>query len=381
MTAIEQGEFDYLFELARDKTVAGRRTLVETIGDLFFAQNETLTEQERSSMTEILRQLIHDVEISVRRALADRLAEQPMAPRDLVLALANDEIEVAHPLLVNSGVLEDMDLIEIIRNRTLEHQLAIAIRKSVSETVCDALVETENTDVIKTLLENPHAQISAKTMEYLVEQSRRVDSYQNPLLNRPDLDADLAKRMYWWVSAALRMHILENYEIDSSELDETMEATVKDLTNEPQTMQLSKAVELAEKLGEERQITPALMLKVLRDGEVALFVALFSKFTGVRLQLVHRMMFEQGGEGLCIACKGVGMDKSTFASIYVLTRKARGRDQVSHLNDMAGILNLYGRIKTEAAGMLLKKWQRDPHFLRAIWQVEQPRRVAAPPLS
>ena len=37
-------------------------------------------------------------------------------------------------------------------------------------------------------------------MEYLVEQSKRVDTYQNPLLKRPDLEPDLAKRMYLWVS-------------------------------------------------------------------------------------------------------------------------------------------------------------------------------------
>ena len=151
-----------------------------------------------------MRQLIHDVEVSVRRALAERLSEQPLAPHELVIALANDEIEVAHPLLVNSDVLQDLELIEIIRNRTLEHQLAIGIRKSVSEEVTDALIATDSVDVIKTLLENHHAKISQRTMEYLVEQSQRVDTYQNPLLRRPDLDTTLAKRMYWWVSAALR---------------------------------------------------------------------------------------------------------------------------------------------------------------------------------
>src|ERR1700728_418383 len=166
MTRVEGEELDYLFELARDKTVAGRRALVATIGDLFFAQNDVLSDREKALMTEILRQLIHDLEITVRRALADRLAEQPTAPPDLVRALANDAIEVAHPLLVNSQVLQDLELVEIIRNRTLEHQLAIAIRKSLSEQVAEALVETDNVDVIKTLLENHQAQISTKTMEY-----------------------------------------------------------------------------------------------------------------------------------------------------------------------------------------------------------------------
>lgn len=374
MSKVERDDLEYLFELARDKTVAGRRMLVATIGDLFFSQHDVLSDRERSLMTEILRQLIHDVEVSVRRALAERLSEQPLAPHELVIALANDEIEVAHPLLVNSDVLQDLELIEIIRNRTLEHQLAIGIRKSVSEEVADALIATDSVDVIKTLLENHNAKISQRTMEYLVEQSQRVDTYQNPLLRRPDLDTTLAKRMYWWVSAALRTYILDRYEIDPAELDETMEATVKALT-EPGDNHRPKAVELADELAERQEITPALIVKTLREGEVALFAALFGKYTGIRLQLVQRMLFEPGGEGLAIACKGSGIDKSTFASIYVLTRKARGRDTVNHLADMAGILGLYDRIKDDAAGMLLKKWQRDPNFLRAIWQIEQPQRT------
>lgn len=374
MSKVERDDLEYLFELARDKTVAGRRMLVATIGDLFFSQHDVLSDRERSLMTEILRQLIHDVEVSVRRALAERLSEQPLAPHELVIALANDEIEVAHPLLVNCDVLQDLELIEIIRNRTLEHQLAIGIRKSVSEEVADALIATDSVDVIKTLLENHNAKISQRTMEYLVEQSQRVDTYQNPLLRRPDLDTTLAKRMYWWVSAALRTYILDRYEIDPGELDETMESTVKALTENGDNHR-PKAVELAEELAERQEITPALIVKTLREGEVALFAALFGKYTGIRLQLVQRMLFEPGGEGLAIACKGSGIDKSTFASIYVLTRKARGRDTVNHLADMAGILGLYDRIKDDAAGMLLKKWQRDPNFLRAIWQIEQPQRT------
>jgi len=374
MTKVERDDLEYLFELARDKTVAGRRVLVATIGDLFFSQHDILSDRERALMTEILRQLIHDVEVSVRRALAERLSEQPLAPHDLVIALANDDIEVAHPLLVNSDVLQDLELIEIIRNRTLEHQLAIGIRKSLSEEVTDALVATDSIDVIKTLLENHHAKISQRTMEYLVEQSQRVDTYQNPLLRRPDLETTLAKRMYWWVSAALRSYILERYEVDPGELDETMESTVKALTEGDGAFK-PKAVALADELAERQEITPALIVKTLREGEVALFAALFGRYTGIRLQLVQRMLFEPGGEGLAIACKGSGIDKSTFASIYVLTRKARGRDAVNHLADMAGILGLYDRIKEDAAGMLLKKWQRDPNFLRAIWQVEQPQRT------
>src|SRR4051812_41760489 len=105
MTGRPDHDGEHLLELARDKTVAGRRALVGIVSDLFFVSGEALSDRERSLMSEILRQLIHDVEVEVRRALAGRLAKEARAPRELVLALANDEIEVAHPILVHSSVL------------------------------------------------------------------------------------------------------------------------------------------------------------------------------------------------------------------------------------------------------------------------------------
>ena len=57
-------------------------------------------------------------------------------------------------------MLQDSELIEIVHHRTLEHQLAIAMRRRVSAAVSDALVEEGSPDVIKTLLENPNAAIS-----------------------------------------------------------------------------------------------------------------------------------------------------------------------------------------------------------------------------
>ncbi len=168
-------ELQFLLDLALDKSLEGRRTLTATIGDLFTKRDKVLTERERALMSDILRKLIHDCEMAVRRDLSERLAKAPNPPHDLIVSLANDDIEVAEPILMRSEVLRDPELIRVIRHRTQQHQLAIAMRRSLSEHVSDALVETGNVDVVKTLLENSDAKISEATMEYLAEESRRVD--------------------------------------------------------------------------------------------------------------------------------------------------------------------------------------------------------------
>ena len=115
-------------------------------------------------MSDILRQLIHDVEMKVRQVLATRMAAEADAPHELISALANDQIEVARPILTQSTVLQDIELIEIVEHRTFGHQLAIAMRETISEAISEALIGTGNVDVIKTLLENDNADISGSAM-------------------------------------------------------------------------------------------------------------------------------------------------------------------------------------------------------------------------
>jgi uncharacterized protein (DUF2336 family) len=365
-------ETQHLFDLARDKSVAAREALTATVSDLFFARGDVLTDRERSLMTEILRQLINDVESSVRRALAERLARQPDAPRDLVVALAKDEIIVAHAILIHSAVLHDDELIEIIQHRTLEHQLAVAMRKSVSEQVSDALVKTGAVDVIRTLLENHGAQISAATLDYLVEQSQRVDSYQNPLLRRPDLPPALARRMYWWVSAALRRHILANFAITSSDLDDALEAGGSDPGALPAEQDQRKSERLAEALSDTAAITPDLLVDSLRRGEIALFEALFTKLTGLRPNVVRRVLYGRGGEELAVACRTVGIAPTLFASIFLLSRKARPNDPPPAQGEVKRVLQFYEAIPLAAAEQLVKTWRRDDDFQKAMRQVDKP---------
>jgi uncharacterized protein (DUF2336 family) len=367
---IDDGE--HLFRLARDKSVAGRRALVATVGELFFETNTGLSDRERALMTEILRRLLREVEMEVRQALAQRLAREASAPPDLVLILANDHIDVAHLVLLHSEVLGDEELIEIIHYRTLEHQLAIAMRREVSERVADALVEHGDVSVVKALLENPQARLSQATLEYLVEQSRRVDTYQNPLLRRPELTPALARRMYGWVSAELRRHILENFPVDPRGIERHLEES-RDLLLAQGEAPMGAAARLAAELARSGSITPALLVDTLRQGEIALFQALFAQLTDLPALLVRRLVFEPGGEGLAIACRAAGIDAAAFTSIFVLSRKAR-HDSALAPGEVTRIVGFFGRVRPEHAKRLLRNWQSGRGHLKRL---PDPETVAA----
>lgn len=361
-----------LMRLAQDRTMAGRTELVATVSDLYFNRSQDLSEREIALMADILRQLVHDVEMSVRRSLAERLSARDDAPRNLLLALANDEIEIAHPILVGSSVLQDDELLEIIQHRTKEHQLAIAMRPTVNEPVSDALVRQGHEDVVRTLLDNAGARISETTMATLVEQARVMRGLQKPLLSRRELSPDLAKRMYWWVSAALRQHITDNFSISSEELDDLLEDTVREVITE--TRKHAEETEsgrqaLAEQLAKSDALTAKFLIQVLREGEIPLFEAMFARMTELDGRLVKRILYEPGGKGLAVACKGVGVPKPDFASLFLLSRQGQPGDKVVDPSELSGALSVYDFVDQETSRRVLRRWRLDPDYADAIREV------------
>ena len=376
MFAESQGEsvldVDALLRLARDRSTAARRDLVEIISDLFFDQDRILSERERATMSNILRQLIHDVEISVRKHLAIRLSDEPLAPSELIYVLANDNAEIAHPILMRSDVLKDAQLIEIIRNRDLEHQLSVAMRRTLSEEVSGALVETSEVTVIERLLENPGAEIGRQTMTYLVEQSQRVDAFQNPLIRRKDLPRDLAERMYWWVSAALRTEILEQHSLDANQLDDVMESAIEAAVRSDSELVSGgvAASQLAAKMVDQLGVSAELMIQVLRTGEISLFEHIVERATELRQPLVQRLIYESGGEGLAVLCRALGFAATDYHTLHNLCCKARPQRKEAYPVKRTKPEVFYEQIKPSAAEHVLDRWRRNPDYLDLLRQIE-----------
>jgi uncharacterized protein (DUF2336 family) len=370
---------DALLDLARDKSNTSREILMATITDLFADTGRVLSESERILSEDILRRLIEDVEVSVREALSERLSVLPNAPKPLLIKLADDEISVALPILKQSTVLHDTDLIEMVRQKSMEHRLAIAMRKSVSEEVSDSLVAHEEDNVVVTLLRNNGAKFHPVTMSRLVDESQNKENYQEPLLDRRDLDPVLARRMYWWVSAALRTHILENFKVDSATLDDAMEAAVHDVVgdedlavtvdNAQASVDPDSNIESLEDLLAQSEVAGDQLVAQLRKGEVAVFQSALARQTRLRPTLLNRLIYEQGGEGLAIICRAQDMSPKIFSAIYRMTRAATADGAELPRGELVRITALYLDIRPDLARDVLRNWRRDPNYLWAIKQV------------
>jgi uncharacterized protein (DUF2336 family) len=370
-----------LLELARDRSVAARMTLVDTIGDLFSETQTRLTERERALMTDILEKLVRGFELQVRRQLAERLSDKPQAPHALIRLLGDDSIEVARPVLMCSPVLRERELIAIVRTRSRQHQLAVALRADVTTGVSDALVATDDDDVIATLLRNPNARVSEAAMAYLVEQARTRDGFHEPLVRREELSDALARKLYVHVSAALRHEIVARFDVPVGDLDEMLERIASELARErvrTDGCERDAAWRLARCLDASAELDARLLVRVLRNGEVALFEALFGRLAGIQPPRLQHVLYETGGKGLAVACRALEIDKANFAPIFLLSRKGRGGDQVVDPREVSRVMTFFDRVDPGAARQVLRSWRRDPAYQDALDEIEEASRAATP---
>lgn len=350
-----------LLRLAKDPSAEARFVLANSISDLFADHEDDLNEREKRLIDDILGSLVRAFEMDLRRELSRRLAPKANVPRALILMLANDRIEVAAPILTESEILRTPDLVAVIRRHGEAHQTVIAGRETLDEEVSAALVEAGNVGVIETLLRNPGARISEPTMSLLVAEAKWVVRYREPLARRPDLSSEQAGRLYRLVSAVLRQHILANFDIDQQTLDSALEEAVAQTQEE--NGRASKAAStipvptIYGQLADRQEITPELLIRILRRGEISLFRSLFGQWTGLSPRRLDRILREPSGKALAIVCRALTIAKSDFAIILFLTRQTRTSGLVEDPRDVARLIDYFERVPVVQARQRVERWR------------------------
>ncbi|HZD89127.1 MAG TPA: DUF2336 domain-containing protein, partial [Pseudolabrys sp.] len=140
--AINVSIIDELISAVENGGAKQREKMLERITDLFVAGARSYSHDQVALFDDVLQQLSADIEVKARARLSHRLASIENAPPHMVHNLAfDDEIAVAAPVLANSMVLTDEELVENARTKSQKHLLAIAQRLKLSECVTDVLVE------------------------------------------------------------------------------------------------------------------------------------------------------------------------------------------------------------------------------------------------
>ena len=307
---------------------------------------------------EFLSRVVRCFSVAQRKTWSKNLSAADHAPRDLSVALANDDIEIAEPLLSSGSSLTDDDLIAVIERRSSLHQRAIARRRDLTTAVADALVGTQKVEVISALLRNRRARISEKTMESIVDASRHVASYREPIARRPDLSPRLAWRAYHWLPDGLRRQIDQKFSVSRRPRATAATPTVAASDSSAAKAAPRSANQTPIEPSAEVTITPQRLVESLRQGNTAQFESQLRALTGLGNDRLQAILRDPGGDDLAQLCCALGIDRLVFASVFILTRKLGPAPRRAQPHEFARVMATFDEASADDARRTLKAWRQ-----------------------
>lgn len=323
---------------------------------------------EREMVADVLVTLLRQATKDLKAALADRICALDNAPLRLVLQLVNDDISIAKPLLENSPVLNDLDLLYIIQSRDSNFWQAIATRARLTESVVDALAETQDVPTATILIGNETITLSLYAAELLEELAETHEELAQPLLSRSDIPEKLVRKLYGFVGDVVKEFIVrqygaeigkqENKNIQSlHEVRQVVDEVVGEMAGAGKEDYKPTAAMLraAEMFMGQGKLEPHLMVRTLKRGQIASFIAQLSVYVGLSCDLIFEMLKQDSGQGLAVLAKAIQLSKEDFLIIYSMTRKLSDAEIKLTLNHINTAAAYYDRITLAMARQILSR--------------------------
>jgi uncharacterized protein (DUF2336 family) len=344
-----------LVELAKEKSSDRRRVLMREVTDLFFEAPPDAESQALDKFDDVLSKLAEQTAIEAREELALRFSNAPLAPRKLILKLAQDAIGVAAPILTQSHILTEDDLMLLAESAEQDHLHAISQRKTVTEKVSETIVRRGDDKTVAKLVENEGAQLSRKSFEAVTERAESSPTLHEPLINRDDTPTELLGDLMLSVENRLRDRILKRFnDLDPKVLEIAMAASHKRLTERVKEDQdIRDAREYIQRKAIRKQLDGALLARLLRKKEMPKFCVGFAELANVDFVAAHRAIEEKCIDPLALICKSAGFQTSMFVTLAVL----RSAASTNVFNEAQELGKLYESISAEDADRALRFWR------------------------
>lgn len=348
--------FSRLVDLAKETSSDKRRELLREVSDVFLETSPDLSDDERSHFGDIIGKVSANMDVAVRRRLAEQFAGQPKAPLGLIQQLANDEVSVAASVLRKSEVLRDVDLIAIAQGKNQEKLGMMASRPAVSESVSQSIVEHGNDSVVAGLVANDGARLSRGTFQCVVERSETSEVLQAPLAARADLPPDMINDMYAFVSGDLQDKLRQRLAALPPEL---LEQALKDATRDVMTEMRHvkdadrKAMVFVSEMFQKKKLNEALLVQLARAAQMTELIHAFARLAEVDVKTVRRLVNARNTEGIAIICRSQRFERATFSALALCLERGAGvaGKSINH------VLDVYEKVSSESAQRVMRFWR------------------------
>ncbi len=329
---------------------------------------------------QIFRFLMHDAELRVRKVLADQIKNMDTIPHDIVLGFVQDIDEIALPMLQESSVLTDEDLVEIIEHsKQVTHQVAITKRKTISTTVSDALVDTQNQNVVSSLLQNSNAQISNDSVEKIANNHADNQGIADALVQRSGVPVAVIERLMTKVSDRLKKELekclnkaTKNNELDHGEISAAVQqsrelATLNLLQMNPTIHEIRDLVGHLQKTG---RLSSSIVITSLCLGYIRFFEEAMAKLCNIPPHNASTLVRDRGGLGFKSLYKKAGLPDGMYEAVFAVLGAVLDVEESGAENELRAKNQYHNRV-IEKLLMLLEERGEIEHLSYLITLIQQ----------
>jgi hypothetical protein len=185
-------------------------------------------------------------------------------------------------------------------------------------------------------LGNVQARISPATLARLVDDARRVVSYQEPLALRRDAGGDL-----------------------DGLPDILVAETTQNLRDQPPDCTPERAVR---RPAGSSEVTPELLIGILQAGRSDLFEALIGKVTGLNTYALRHVLYDPDGKALATICRAISIPRKQFVGLYLLVLRTQAASGVTPAREISAVVRHFDRLTPTAASQAIADWRGDDRF-------------------
>ncbi len=279
--------------------------------------------------------LARDQVTKVRQIIAETLKDVADAPAQVIRNLARDaEQLVSTPILEFSPILTTEDLLEIIASDPVHGALfAVSRRRNLDSTIADAIIHTDDVDVIAELLGNKSAQIREQTLDKIIDRAADIDVWHEPLVARPQLPVGAASKLARYVAENLLGILMARHDLDEATAEEVrtivnrrLQEGVSDegasVIDDIGTGYLSKA----EKLNKVEALNKDVINDALQSGDFEFAAAALVVLSGLSAATVMKAVSDRNAKGIVAISWKAGLPSWVVEQLQLRLCRIPGKD-------------------------------------------------------
>ena len=275
-----------------------------------------LTDAETESARQVLDLMCNDAAVLVRRALAVTLRNSPKLPRDIAIRLAKDVDAIAIPVLKNSPVITDEDLVEIVLSGSPEKQTAIAQRPTLGEGLTEVIALYGAKPAVEACTLNEGAAFSDDAYAGLLKRFANDNDIKSALISRSSLPIHVTEKLVNMVAGELFDRLVNKHELPPQ-----LAIEIASGARERATLDLVEQAGLStdperfvQQLHLNGRLTPSLVMRSLCLGHIGFVEHAMAELAGIPRSKAWLMMHDAGTLGLKTIFERAGLPSGMFTA-------------------------------------------------------------------